>query len=284
MNASENTPAAFMSYSRFDDKHERGHLTRLRKRLSNEVRAQTGKVFPIFQDRFDIRWGDAWQSRIDQALDAVTFLIPIISPSFFASDACREEVERFHRNEQLRGREDLIHPIYLITADEWETEACRNADYVARLLAAHQYTDWRHLRGQSMKSSKVRARIQDIAGILKKRMSPEGVMTAEASSQPIIAHSGTWAELAYALSVATFDSSSWHDLAMSANQLLEQLPLERPPHPTADGEVNKLLRQLETTLTNVLTGEASAARLAQVCARAEQLQRWLLELLPDPWR
>ena len=31
-------PAAFMSYARFDDLHDDGHLTQFRERLSAEVR------------------------------------------------------------------------------------------------------------------------------------------------------------------------------------------------------------------------------------------------------
>ena len=75
-------PAAFMSYVRLDDQHEGGKLTQFRERLAAEVRLQTGDEFPIFQDRNDIAWGQNWQARIDETLDAVTLLIPIITPSF----------------------------------------------------------------------------------------------------------------------------------------------------------------------------------------------------------
>jgi cobaltochelatase CobT len=48
------SPIAFMSYVREDDTFERGRLTELRERLSGEVAAQSGKPFPIFQDRENI--------------------------------------------------------------------------------------------------------------------------------------------------------------------------------------------------------------------------------------
>jgi hypothetical protein len=89
------TPAAFLSYVRFDDKHEDGKISEIRERLSSEVRAQTGDEFPIFQDRNDIQWGENWESRIEDALDSSTFLIPVITPSFFKSPSCRKELERF---------------------------------------------------------------------------------------------------------------------------------------------------------------------------------------------
>ena len=48
---------AFMSYVRSDDEHENGRLTEFCKRLSGEVRMQTGEEFHIFQDRSDIASG-----------------------------------------------------------------------------------------------------------------------------------------------------------------------------------------------------------------------------------
>src|SRR5688572_27605429 len=57
-------PAAFYSYVRKDDEHERGNLTKIRKCLAVEVEMQTGQEFIIFQDRDDILWGQRWQARI----------------------------------------------------------------------------------------------------------------------------------------------------------------------------------------------------------------------------
>jgi cobaltochelatase CobT len=78
-------PAAFMSYGRFDDKHENGRLTEFQERLSAEVEMQTGDEFPIFQDREDIKWGQNWKERLEETIDDVTFLIPILTPKFFKS-------------------------------------------------------------------------------------------------------------------------------------------------------------------------------------------------------
>jgi parallel beta-helix repeat protein len=88
-------PAAFMSYVRFNDQHDDGQLSQFRERLCAEVRVQTGQEFAIFQDRNDIAWGQNWRQRIDEALDAVTLLLVIITPSLFYSPPCRAEVTRF---------------------------------------------------------------------------------------------------------------------------------------------------------------------------------------------
>src|SRR5579871_4235554 len=88
-------PVAFLSYAHFDDYLDRGRITRLGKRLSDEIRMQSGEEFPIFQDRTSIEWGQNWTSSIEESLAACCFLIPIITPNYFASDACLDELERF---------------------------------------------------------------------------------------------------------------------------------------------------------------------------------------------
>jgi formylglycine-generating enzyme required for sulfatase activity len=143
----DKTPIGFMSYARSDDAHENGKLSDFRLRLVGEVRMQSGDdSFDIFQDHIDIVWGQQWQTRLDNSLDSVKLLIPIITPKFFRSDACRAEVLRFVRREQQLGRDDLILPVYYVKASELEDKAKRDADEIARVIASHQHIDWRALR------------------------------------------------------------------------------------------------------------------------------------------
>src|SRR5215475_5859856 len=106
---------AFMSYAHADDKQNR--VSRFRERLSEEVEVQTGKTFPIFQDRIDIQWGEDWKDRVKKSLNESVFLIPILTPSFFNSSACREEVELFLQREKALKRKDLILPVYFVDCD-----------------------------------------------------------------------------------------------------------------------------------------------------------------------
>jgi parallel beta-helix repeat protein len=139
-------PAAFMSYVRFDDQHNDGKLSQFRERLGAEVRAQTGREFAIFQDRNDIGWGQNWQQRIDETIDAATLLLVIITPSLFRSPPCRAELARFLDRERALGREDLILPVYYISAREMDNPALREGDAMAEVLASRQFADWRELR------------------------------------------------------------------------------------------------------------------------------------------
>jgi F-box protein 11 len=158
-----NNPIAFMSYVHVDDEHENGRLTQFRERLSGEIGMQLGERFDIFQDRKDLRWGEQWKARLDGAIDAVTFLIPIVTPAFFKSQACRGELERFLEREQKLGRNDLIMPVYYLDAPSMNDAQKRDKDPLAALLATRQYADWRALRFDALTSAEVGKRLAGIA-------------------------------------------------------------------------------------------------------------------------
>jgi parallel beta-helix repeat protein len=136
--------AAFMSYVHSDNKNNR--LTEFRERLSNEVCMQIGEDFPIFQDQADILLGHNWKKRIEESLDAVMFLIPIITPSFFKSEQCRAELERFLEREKELKRADLILPVYYVECPLLNDPEKRATDKLAQVIAERQYADWRELR------------------------------------------------------------------------------------------------------------------------------------------
>jgi hypothetical protein len=131
-------PDAFLSYTRFDDHHDGGAISEFRRRLANAVRAVSGVPFEIFQDVDGIALGEHWPGKLDRLLDEVRFFIPILTPSYFTSKACRDELEKFLRGEAERGRNDLVLPIYYI---EWMSSK--------RTSYARQ-TSW---RAQSMSDS-----------------------------------------------------------------------------------------------------------------------------------
>jgi formylglycine-generating enzyme required for sulfatase activity len=146
-------PIGFMSYARTDDSHENGKLSEFRVRLSGEVRMQSGDMdFDIFQDHLHIAWGQKWEQRLDDALDSVKLLIPIITPMFFRSEACRAEVARFSLREKQLGRDDLIFPVYYVNTKELEDKAKREQDAIARVISRHQRVDWRKLRHDPLTS------------------------------------------------------------------------------------------------------------------------------------
>lgn len=156
-------PAAFMSYAHFNDDRDAGYLTDLQGELSTEVEALTGQPFEIFQDRRDIRWGQQWQARIDESIDATTFLFPIVTPHYFESQACRDEFERFLVREQQLERNNLILPIYYIDSPALHNDS----DIVARELSSRQWWDWRQLRRTPLKRKRVQTEINKLASEIK---------------------------------------------------------------------------------------------------------------------
>jgi F-box protein 11 len=181
-------PIGFMSYVRFNDEHDHGRLTEFRKRLSGEVQVHTGELFQIFQDRNDIDWGQQWRSRIDDCLDHGTFLIPIITPSFFKSDACRAELERFLSRESELGRDDLILPLYYVNCPVLNDASRRKDDPLAKTIGERNYVDWRELRYEplsSPQSAKMMAKLAvRIAEALESRVPEQFRTNLPLATQP----------------------------------------------------------------------------------------------------
>ena len=148
-------PTAFMSYARSDDDRFR-RLTQFREDLSAEVQRQIGEEFSIFQDREDIRWGQNGEARIKESLDEVTFLIPIITPSFFNSQPCRDELQRFLEREKELGRDDLVLPVYYVDCPLLNDKENRTGNELAQaIFDHHQYEDWRDMRFEPFTSLQV---------------------------------------------------------------------------------------------------------------------------------
>ena len=157
------TPAAFLSYVQQNDKHDRGRLTEFRERLESEVQVHTGEVFPIFQDRNDIQWGQQWKERIEEGIDASTFLIAIITPSYLKSPACRDEFELFLKREKKLKRNDLILPLLYVETPTLSDEKKRAKDNIAKEIAKRQRVDWRGLRHDPWTNPEVGKRLAEIA-------------------------------------------------------------------------------------------------------------------------
>ncbi len=163
----EDSWAAFLSYAGDDDGD--GRISLLREHLSEEAGRYIGGRFPIFQDRTDIHWGQQWRRRIENTLNVVTFLIPVVTPRFFASTFCRREVELFLTRESHLRRDDLILPIYYIDCVQLHG-ADESTDSLVSVIAAHQYIDWRRRRLLPMTSISVRRGLAQMAEKIRMAM------------------------------------------------------------------------------------------------------------------
>jgi len=81
--------------------------------------------------------------------------MPILTPSFFKSEPCRSELERFVDREKQLKRNDLILPVYYVNCAVLNEAAKRDADPLAKVIAARQCVDWRELRFKPLTSPQV---------------------------------------------------------------------------------------------------------------------------------
>jgi TIR domain len=161
-------PDAFLSYTRFDDR--RGDVNAFREHLQDAVRAVSGVPFEIFQDVEGIGIGEHWLGKLDEMLNEARFFIPIVTPSYFTSKPCREELEKFLHAEAERQRNDLILPIYYIECDRLEDDDLRAADALARTLHERQRQDWRELRFEPFEAGNVRRALERLARLQRREL------------------------------------------------------------------------------------------------------------------
>lgn len=157
-------PQAFLSYTRLDNEFFGGEITALRKFLELGVKVVTGqRDFGIFQDIDGIEFGQQWQKVLDQAISGALLLMPIITPLFFSSDGCRDELQKFLAHEKALGRDDLILPIYYVTAPVLEKKDLLAKDSLATAISARQRVDWRPQADLPIDDPKTRAAVRDLA-------------------------------------------------------------------------------------------------------------------------
>ena len=243
---SNKQPLAFMSYVRSDDEHENGNITEFRKQLEGEVKIQTGKVFPIFQDEEDIKWGDAWKERIENSIDATTFLIPIITPSFFNSPPCRNELKQFIEHEKKLKRNDLILPVYYVKCSLLDDKDESATDELAQVIAGRQWIDWRERRFEPLTSQESKEIITELAkrigDILPSVTIIEEKHTPSNKKKPITRvvdqmHRGDHAKITEAIKAA----NPGDKILVRPGFYQESIVMDKPLEIIGDGELSEIV-------------------------------------------
>lgn len=176
-----NGRSGFWSYVRDDDADEGGRISELAGLFSRRVRLLTGQSFPIFLDHESIGWGDDWESRIDEALIATTFFVPILTPSYFRSESCRKELLRFSSTATALGLEELILPIYYVAIPELESPPPSGDDLID-LVRRYQWVDWRDTALEDRESSAHRKQVDALAQQLLRRAAAADAKPAVSAS------------------------------------------------------------------------------------------------------
>jgi ActR/RegA family two-component response regulator len=175
-------PDAFLSYTRIDDEFYGGAITSLRKSLELGVQVVTGnRNFSIFQDIEGVELGQQWQKRLDEAITTTRFLIPVLTPLFFNSSACRDELGKFVEHEKHLGRDDLILPIYFVTVPTLEKPDLLKQDALASEINARERYDWRPRAALPINDPQVRSAVLELSqkiGLALTRTAAVGVPPA----------------------------------------------------------------------------------------------------------
>ena len=183
------SPVAFLSYTRADDRGHGGLISDIKEQLEIDVRLLTGRQdFEIFQDTDDIEPGQPWESRLHEALEQAGFFLPVITPSYFNSGPCTFELLKFHGLEAATGRNDLIIPIYLITAPVVENEELRTQSPVAQLIHTRNWVDWRDFYPKPVKGEEGKRRIRALAIDIEQALSriPEKHVAPEVDNERVV--------------------------------------------------------------------------------------------------
>lgn len=156
--------AGFWGYAHIDDEADSGRVTRLAKKIQLEYQVLTTQKIEIFVDRDSLAWGDNWRERIDGSLQATTFYIPIITPSFIASKECRREFLSFVNAAKALGVEEYILAIRYIPVEDLNDDS---SDEIKALVAATQYEDFGDLRFEDETGPLYRKAVNRLATRLK---------------------------------------------------------------------------------------------------------------------
>ncbi len=161
--------AAFWSYVQKDNDGDHGRIIALSEDLRQRYRIQTGEDLEIFIDREDVEWGVAWKRRIDTAISGTTFFIPVITPSYFKSQACREELLTFARTAERLGLGELVMSVYWVDVPALEDDPGSSSDDVVRIVANYNWQDLRQESLEDRDSASYRKAVAKLAAELAKQ-------------------------------------------------------------------------------------------------------------------
>lgn len=156
----------FWSYARFDDNNDSGKIHQLFDDINKEYQAITGENSDSSFIDLDIQWGDDWKKVISQSISNLPFFIAVITPSYFKSPNCMDELRNFLNIAKKEG-DALLLPIYYIQVDDFP-ETDPNFVILRKILATN-YKDWRSLRLNPRNDHEYRRAVNAIAIELRRR-------------------------------------------------------------------------------------------------------------------
>ena len=151
----------FWSYVRDDDEAEGGRIVQLAEDVEKQCAMLTGEKVRIFVDKKDLAWGDDWKRRMEDVLETVPFFVPVMTPRYFLSPECRNELNYFIRRAVELGVKELVLPLHYLTVQALRSE--ESSDALIGLVRGFQWEDWRETRFADLASERYRVAVHRLA-------------------------------------------------------------------------------------------------------------------------
>lgn len=153
--------SAFWSYVRKDNQNDGGRILQLAEDIASEYELITGDELDIFRDVHDIAWGEDWRNKITRALAGIAFLMPVLTPSYFKSPTCREELQEFADSADRLGLKELLLPVLYIDVPQLSDPEPH--DPLVALVKRYNWVDWRENRLRDRGSADYRGAVHELA-------------------------------------------------------------------------------------------------------------------------
>lgn len=151
----------FWSYVHKDDDAEGGRIVQLAHDIVSQYEMLTNETIELFLDKDGLVWGNEWEQRIKDSLATIAFFVPILTPRYFASPICRNELNTFARRATELGVQELLLPILYLDFPGLEDD--QPVDDLVVLVRNFQWMDWRELRFSGPESTEYRRAVATMA-------------------------------------------------------------------------------------------------------------------------
>jgi len=153
--------AGFWSYVHQDDAAEGGRISELARDVAGQYELLTGQSIDLFLDRDAIQWGDRWRDSVEAGIQTAAFFVAIITPRYFQSAECRNELQSFARKAKEIGVSELVVSLRYVETPELEDPS--PTDPLVELVKEFQWEDWTDLRFHDRDSATYRRAVGELA-------------------------------------------------------------------------------------------------------------------------
>lgn len=106
----------FLSYCHADNDHLKGAILQFVNDIIDEYNYETSNTLGLFVDKTSINWGEDWRQALDRGIGNANIILPIITPRYVRSEACRKELLDFNTRVTEHGPNRIL-PLMLQSID-----------------------------------------------------------------------------------------------------------------------------------------------------------------------